>query len=204
MICGLCRWRGTRSNKSGLYCNKDKSGKQRILATNPACDCYDEDTQVFKALEQIQYLKGDNQQLLKLVVKQCQVITGAEKLALTHAHLYENVKRLLDIIDKCQVFEGTDMLVGPIPKLQEAHSRVRNVLKDEGMTYPTMEEIEHADRLQIARWSKYLPSPGSAAIGTPEFPKKLEEEGKIMDRIQAKLKKQGGMTPEISKEIGWG
>ena len=57
---------------------------------------------------------------------------------------------------------------------------------------PTMEEVEKADREQICRWYRYLPSPIT------------EEEMKIMDRIAERLQEVGGFTPEISKRIGWG
>lgn len=60
------------------------------------------------------------------------------------------------------------------------------------MKYPTMEEVERADRLQLARWYRFLPSPqGRGRI-------------KIIDRICERFEELGGMTPEISKAIGWG
>ena len=71
------------------------------------------------------------------------------------------------------------------------------------MNYPTMEEVEKADRLTICRWFRFLPSPGTRAIGKPNFNEVLEEEVKIMNRIDGRLKEFGGFTPEISKALGW-
>ena len=51
------------------------------------------------------------------------------------------------------------------------------------MKYPTAEEVEAADRTQLARWSRYLGSPGYSATGSPKFIDTLEKEGKILDRI---------------------
>jgi len=106
-------------------------------------------------------------------------------------------------MDKCQVFEGTSLLTGPVADLRKAHRDLRAKLKETDMEYPTPEEVEKADRVQLARWSRYLSSPGSSAVGTPEFPERLDKETKVLDRILERFDEQGGMTPEISKEIGW-
>jgi hypothetical protein len=71
------------------------------------------------------------------------------------------------------------------------------------MTYPTLEAVNAADRIQICSWYRFLPSPGASAIGTPEFEAVLKSEGAIMDRIDARLRALGGFTPEISKAIGF-
>jgi len=55
-----------------------------------------------------------------------------------------------------------------------------------------MEEVEKADREQICKWWRILPSP------------KTDEEVKVMNRISERLDEEGGFTPEISKRIGWG
>lgn len=71
------------------------------------------------------------------------------------------------------------------------------------MPYPTLEEIEAADRLTLARWNRFLPSPGAAAIGTEDFKRLISEQGPLMDRIYERLGAFGGTTAEISKQIGW-
>jgi hypothetical protein len=71
------------------------------------------------------------------------------------------------------------------------------------MQYPTMEQVESADRDQLCRWSRFLQSPGMCAIGRPEFEQVLESQVAIMNRILARRDEAGGFTPEISKQIGW-
>ena len=56
--------------------------------------------------------------------------------------------------------------------------------------FPTIEEVEEADKDQLARWYRFLPSGETAA------------EQKIMKRIAERFEKVGGMTPELSKKIG--
>lgn len=72
--------------------------------------------------------------------------------------------------------------------------------------YPTMEEVEAADRYTLCRWYRFLPSPGWIAIGpsiaqSPNFEEAVIREGKIMDRIVARHKELGGFSPEISKAL---
>ena len=57
---------------------------------------------------------------------------------------------------------------------------------------PTMKDVEKADREQICRWWRFLPSP------------RTDEEVEIMNRIADRFDELGGFTPEISKRIGWG
>lgn len=71
------------------------------------------------------------------------------------------------------------------------------------VNYPTIKEVEEASHEQICRWWRFLPSPGSSAIGTKEFTDLLEKEAKVMNRIGERLETLGGFTPEISKRIGW-
>ncbi len=59
------------------------------------------------------------------------------------------------------------------------------------MQYPTPQQVETADRLQLARWYRFLPSPQA-------------EELEILNRIIERFKEAGGMDPGISKTIGWG
>lgn len=59
------------------------------------------------------------------------------------------------------------------------------------MSYPTMIEVEAADRETICMWHRFLFSP----IDSIEL--------KIINRINERFKELGGFTPEISKQIGW-
>lgn len=71
--------------------------------------------------------------------------------------------------------------------------------------YPTLKQVEQADREQLCRWHRFLPSPGGEAIdkGSVVFYAVLEKQGRIMDYIEERLSEVGGMSTEISKKIGW-
>jgi hypothetical protein len=56
--------------------------------------------------------------------------------------------------------------------------------------FATVEEVEKADKEQLARWYRFLPSGETAA------------DQKIMKRIAERFEKLGGMTVELSKKIG--
>ena len=56
--------------------------------------------------------------------------------------------------------------------------------------FPTLEELEKADKERLARWYRFLPSGEAAA------------DRKITKRIAGRFDKLGGMTPELSKKIG--
>ncbi len=81
------------------------------------------------------------------------------------------------------------------------------------MQYPTIEDVEAADRLQLCKWQRFLPSPGSAAIsGTTRrtcpleaarINKAIDDEVKVINRINDRVKELGGFTAAISKAIGW-
>ena len=71
------------------------------------------------------------------------------------------------------------------------------------MKYPSKERIEEADRIQIARWWRYLPSPGINHINNEDFFEMTQYEAELMDLINAKFEKFGGMNSELSKIIGW-
>lgn len=70
------------------------------------------------------------------------------------------------------------------------------------MNYPTIEQVNTADRRQICSWVRFLPSPGAGAVGKSNFDEVLNREAPIMDRICERLKELGGFTPAISKELG--
>ena len=59
------------------------------------------------------------------------------------------------------------------------------------MNYPTIEEVKNADRVQICRWYRFLPSP----INVDQII--------ILNHIVERFKTMGGFTPQISKMIGW-
>ena len=56
--------------------------------------------------------------------------------------------------------------------------------------FPTIEEVENADKEQLARWYRFLPSGETAS------------DQEIMKRIAERFDKLGGMTAELSKSIG--
>ncbi|HEY1470614.1 MAG TPA: hypothetical protein VGF61_16340 [Candidatus Acidoferrum sp.] len=57
--------------------------------------------------------------------------------------------------------------------------------------FPTLAEVEKADTETLARWYRFL------------LPKDAVQE-KIMEKVSAKLKERGGMTPALSHKIGFG
>lgn len=59
------------------------------------------------------------------------------------------------------------------------------------MKYPTMQEIEQADRIQLARWYRFLPLA------------RTEVDLMRTNRICERFGEMGGFTPAISKLIGW-
>jgi hypothetical protein len=81
--------------------------------------------------------------------------------------------------------------------------------------YPTIEEVQKASHRQLAVWHRFLPSPGmnacnegsEIAMGTATGQAKLEqnriEELTVANLISERFKLFGGMTPGISKSIGW-
>ena len=74
------------------------------------------------------------------------------------------------------------------------------------MAYPTPEQVEAADAVALLRWHRFLPMAGMSAVDTPghaEFDAALEREGAILNRIEERLQAFGGITPEISKAVGW-
>jgi hypothetical protein len=57
--------------------------------------------------------------------------------------------------------------------------------------FPTMDQVEKADREQLATWYRYLP-----AGDTPE-------QRKTQHRLAERFQKIGGMTAELSRKIGF-
>jgi hypothetical protein len=56
--------------------------------------------------------------------------------------------------------------------------------------FPTIQEVEKADKEQLARWYRFLPSGETAA------------DQKIMKRIAERFATVGGMNRELSRKIG--
>ena len=73
------------------------------------------------------------------------------------------------------------------------------------MQYPTLEQVEAADREQICRWWRFLRYPGCDDYGLPleDFERGLIESIPIITRIAERYKEVGGFNSEISKRIGW-
>ena len=57
--------------------------------------------------------------------------------------------------------------------------------------FPTMTEVDKADAEQLARWYRFL------------LPANAEQET-VLQKISAALKAKGGMTPALSRKIGYG
>jgi hypothetical protein len=68
---------------------------------------------------------------------------------------------------------------------------VRVTVMEDRPDFPTMEQVEHATKEQLARWFRFLPSGDT------------EEQQHIQDRIGERFKELGGMTPDLSKKIGF-
>ena len=74
------------------------------------------------------------------------------------------------------------------------------------MGYPTLLEVEKANRIQLARWYRFLDSPGTSAINLKDrglFERRLLKEKEILDRVIARFTEMGGFNPDISAYIGW-
>lgn len=59
------------------------------------------------------------------------------------------------------------------------------------MTFPTLQQVEDADREQLCRWHRQLPSAMTDA------------DREVQDHIHHRYIEVGGFTPELSKQIGW-
>jgi hypothetical protein len=63
---------------------------------------------------------------------------------------------------------------------------------NESQPYPSMKDVEDADKEQLARWYRFLPSPeGKSGI-------------EVLNKILARFTELGGWNAELSKAIGWG
>jgi hypothetical protein len=72
------------------------------------------------------------------------------------------------------------------------------------MKYPTSIEVEEAGQETLAKWSRFLPSPGMNHLNKNNFHELLDKERIIMARIIELFKETGGWNSALSKQIGWG
>lgn len=56
--------------------------------------------------------------------------------------------------------------------------------------FPTIQEVEKADKEELAQWDRFLPSGETLA------------DQKVMKRIAERFEKLGGMTAKLHKKIG--
>lgn len=59
------------------------------------------------------------------------------------------------------------------------------------MEYPTEKEVDKANHLQVCEWYRFLKTPEN------------DSQKNILKFICERYKSFGGMTPKISKQIGW-
>ncbi len=79
------------------------------------------------------------------------------------------------------------------------------------MRYPTLKEVESATNVQLLEWRRFLRSPGISVYdkvadgdSTPQNSEEVRlHEAKILERVCSRLEELGGITPEISKRVGW-
>ena len=71
------------------------------------------------------------------------------------------------------------------------------------MLYPTLEEVEAADRIQLAKWFRFLPSAGGRHCAEENFSEMFRHEKAIMKRIIERFDGEGGWDTWLSKRIGW-
>lgn len=73
------------------------------------------------------------------------------------------------------------------------------------MIYPLPEEVHYADLAQLLHWTRFLPSPGMSTIGpSGQYDQAgMDREVKVMELILARQSALGGITPMISKQVGW-
>lgn len=90
------------------------------------------------------------------------------------------------------------------------------------MNYPTMQEVEAADKVQLAKWHRFLPSPGTVTVPSvlressncsgplpsideetdSQWQERSDREFAILARITARLTDAGGWDAKLSKEVG--
>jgi hypothetical protein len=66
------------------------------------------------------------------------------------------------------------------------------------MDFPTKEQVEQADREQLARWYRHLVPTASL-----DEPAKKNAQRKILQRIGERFRAIGGMDEKLSQKIGY-
>ena len=86
-----------------------------------------------------------------------------------------------------------------------AYTGKDGLLHNKTLPYPSLAEVESADRLQLGQWYRFCASPGVAAIGKSlkEFTLIADAEKVILKRIGERFTEVGGWDSYLSKEIGW-
>lgn len=72
--------------------------------------------------------------------------------------------------------------------------------------YPTIQQVETADRKQLADWYRHLPKPGTSTelFHNHALSLKIEKEEMVVrDRIIERLNELGGFAIEMTKRTGW-
>ena len=78
--------------------------------------------------------------------------------------------------------------------------------KPVGSSYPTADEVDAASHEQLARWMRFLPSPGEFAVSRDdrdEFERAMVWESAILNRIVERFNAAGRWNPVLSKKVGW-
>ena len=79
---------------------------------------------------------------------------------------------------------------------------------DDAKIYPTVRQVYAADHIQLARWARFLPSPGfsydpEGAFDHLEMHAVTIAERATPNLIMDRLAFHGGITPAVSKTIGF-
>jgi hypothetical protein len=70
------------------------------------------------------------------------------------------------------------------------------------MNYPSLDAVARASNVELAKWYRFLPSPGVNHIGSEGFSELYRHECDVLHLISERFMASGGMTPALSKEIG--
>jgi hypothetical protein len=86
-----------------------------------------------------------------------------------------------------------------------AYTGEDGLLHNRTLPYPTLADVERADRRQLGQWYRFCASPGLAAIGKnlKEYTIIANAEKAILTRVAERFTELGGWDSILSKEIGW-
>lgn len=74
------------------------------------------------------------------------------------------------------------------------------------LPYPSIDEVNAADKVQLARWLRFLQPPGMSAKDEPDEALRAdisETQRQIMVVIGMRFDSMGAWDPELSKQVGW-